>query len=546
MVTDQQILRLRQALQSGMTLALAAAKAGIDRKTARHYRRLLRLPSEVRMQHTWRTREDPFDGVWPWVQEQLTLNPRLEARTLFRALQQQHPGRFPEGQLRTLQRRVKQWRATCGPPREVFFAQLHQPGQLGASDFTHLDSLGVTIQGTPLDHMLYHFVLTYSNWESVTLCFSESFESFSEGFQNAVWRLGGVPALHRSDRMSLAVNQSADAELFTQRYRALLAHYGLAGQAIQARQAHENGDCEQSHRQFKRALDQALLLRQSRDFESRAAYEAFLHQLCEQTNANRAARLAQERPLLRPLPARRLESFKRLRVKVGAGSTIRVERNTYSVPARLIGEWVQARVGAEAVEVWYAQGLVERLPRLRGRHKHHIDYRHVIDALVRKPGAFAQYKYQADLFPTSRFRQAYDGWLERLPGRASREYLALLRLAAQQGEAEVDRILAELLSGNSPVSAQDVQTRLGQEAPGGRLPAVAVEAVDLATYDELLLHKEVSDEPSGASEAAAGGAAEGTAPAGDTQRLRGGGPRGASGGAQLRAVPADIGGTRVL
>jgi Mu transposase, C-terminal domain len=539
MVTDKQILRLRQALRQGMSLSLAALKAGLDRKTARKYRCLDRLPSEVSMAHTWRTRADPFADVWPQLQEQLLLNPGLEAKTLFGALQRQHPGRFSDGQLRTLQRRVKQWRATQGPAKEVFFAQVHHPGRLCASDFTHLGGLGVTIQGAPLDHLVYHFVLTYSNWESVTLCFSESFESFSTGFQNAVWQLGGVPPEHRSDRMSLAVNQSADAELFTQRYRALLAHYGMAGQTIQARQAHENGDAEQSHHRFKRALEQALLLRGSRDFEGRPAYERFLGQLCQQANAGRALRLAEERPLLRPLPARRLETLKRLRVKVTAGSTIRVERNTYSVPARLIGEWVEARVGAEQVEVWYAGGVVERLPRLRGRHKHQIAYRHVIDWLVRKPGAFAGYKYQADLFPTSRFRMAYDGWLAHKPQRASREYLALLHLAAKQGEAEVDRVLAELLTGPLPVGAQDVQARLGQGNPGSHVPAVRVEAVDLTAYDDLLEHKEVDDEPSGRSEVTPGGAAQGAAPAHDAQCLRGGRPGGPAGGVELRAVPAE-------
>jgi len=515
MVTDEQVNCLHKALKQEASLSVAAAKAGMDRKTARKYRRSGKLPSHLPGEHTWRTRPDAFAEVWHELQAQLERAPGLEAKTLFAELQRLYPGRFPDGQLRTLQRRVKHWRATQGPPREVFFAQLHTPGRLCASDFTHLGSLGVTIQGVPLDHLAYHFVLTYSNWESVTLCFSESFESFSEGFQNALWELGGVALEHRSDRMSLAVHQSADAELFTQRYRALLAHYGMTGQTIQARQAHENGDAEQSHHRFKRAVEQALLLRGSQDFESRPAYQRFLHQLCQQGNANRALRLAEERPCLRPLPARRLETFKRLRVKVAAGSTVRVERNTYSVPARLIGEWVEARVGSEAVEVWYAQRVVERLPRLRGRHKHRIDYRHVIDWLVRKPGAFAQYKYQADLFPTSRFRLAYDGWLAQQPERASREYLALLHLAARQGEAEVDRALAELLTGEGPVNADAVQARLGQEAPGPRVPAVQVAAVELTAYDELLEHKEVVDERSPGSEAASAGAVEGAAPADD-------------------------------
>jgi hypothetical protein len=383
----------------------------------------------------------------------------------------------------------------------------------------------------------YHFVLTYSNWEDFTLCFSESFESFSLGFQNALGQLGGAPWHHRSDRMTLAVNPSANPERFTGPYRALLDHYGIRPQTIQAGHGNENGDAEQSHHRFKTAVDQALLLRGSRDFDDRASYEAFLRAVCAQNNSARAARLAEERPLLRPLPACRLDAGKRVRVRVGPGSTIRVERSTYSVPARLIGEWVEAHVEAEAIAVRYAGRPVETLPRLRGRHKHRIDYRHVIDWLVRKPGAFAQYKYQADLFPTSRFRQAYDGWLAQRPERASREYLALLHLAAREGEALVDGVLGELLLGEGAVSAEAVRARLGTVESSPRVPEVAVGPVDLAVYDELLLVKEEGDERGQGREGEPGGAPQGAAPADDAGGAGGGGAAGAAGGPQLRAVP---------
>ena len=268
--------------------------------------------------------------------------------------------------------------------------------------------------------MIYHFVLTYSNWETGTICFSESLESLSEGLQNALWELGGVPqhASHGSADGGGAAGVGGP-ESFKQRYQALLSHYGLQGQAIQAGKGNENGDVEQSHHQFKRAVDQALMMRGSRDFASRDSYEAFLRQLFEQHNAGRRTRLAEEVPLLRPLPGRRLEACKRLPVRVDTGSIIQVQGNVYSVASRLIGEWVEARLYAERVEVWYAQKLVESLPRLRGRGKHRIDYRHVIDWLVRKPGAFADYRYRQDLFPASRFRMAYDVLRQRQPERAA-------------------------------------------------------------------------------------------------------------------------------
>ena len=231
-------------LDKGMSLAMAAARSGMDEKTARKYRKLGKLPTEVRQPHTWRTRSDPFESVWDEVAEQLELNPAIEAKSLFEWLQREHPGQFQDGQLRTFQRGVKRWRATHGPPKEVFFTQRHEPGALGASDFTHVSELDVTIQRQPFDHMLYHFVLTYSNWEWATICFSESFESLAEGLQGSLGELGGAPARHRTDRLSSAVNNLSDTKEFTTRYRELMQHLNMREEKIQAGQANENGDVE--------------------------------------------------------------------------------------------------------------------------------------------------------------------------------------------------------------------------------------------------------------------------------------------------------------
>ena len=153
--------------------------------------------------------------------------------------------------------------------REVFFAQQHPPGRLGASDFTHMEELGVTIQGQSFPHLIYHFVLTYSNWETGTVCFSESFESLSEGLQNALWELGKVPHRHRTDRLSTAVNNMIDPVEFTDRYKGLMRYYGLESEKTQAGHGNENGDVEQRHLRFKRAVEQELMLRGSAGFRQR-------------------------------------------------------------------------------------------------------------------------------------------------------------------------------------------------------------------------------------------------------------------------------------
>jgi hypothetical protein len=466
----------------------AAAKAGMDPKTARKYLSSGQMPSETGVDRGWRTRSDPFQDVWEQVRELVENNPGLEAKTLFESLQRQNPGQFADGQLRTLQRRLKQWRATEGPGREVFFAQKHVPGRLSQSDFTHMSELRITLGGQSFPHLLYHFVLTYSNWEMASICYSESFESLSDGLQNALWELGGVPMEHRTDRMSTAVNNMSDEREFTARYEALLRHYRLEGRKIQTGKANENGDVEQRHHRLKRAVEQALLLRGSRDFSALAEYQHFLRTLLEQLNAGRRQRLAEEMQYLRALPERRLESARRVRAKVDSGSMIYVERNAYSVNSRLIGEQVEARLHAEQVEVWYAGRKVEQMPRLRGRGKHRVDYRHIIDWLVRKPGAFENYRYREELFPTSRFRMAWDVLREVMPGRANKRYLELLEIAAKEGEACVDEALRCLLEqgelGEGKLTAEAIRAQLQQ----GNLPAthITVAEVSLTSFDDLL------------------------------------------------------------
>ena len=488
MVTDAQVKRLMRLIQTEETLAIAAAKAGMDEKTARKYRDAGQLPSQMKMEHTWRTRPDPFEQVWPDLVEMLGVNDGLEAKTLFDFLQREHPGRFPDGQLRTLQRRVKVWRALAGPSREVYFAQIHEPGQLCQSDFTHMSSLGVTIQRQPFEHMVYHFVLTYSNWETARLCFSESFESLTAGLQDALWELGGVPVAHQTDCLTAAVQKLDHPEDFTRRYSGLLKHYGLEGRKTNPVSPHENGDVEQRHYRFLRAVEQSLMLRGSCDFACRDDYATFLRQVLQQLNAGRQEKLAEELNLLRSLPTRRLEDYPRVQVRVSRFSTIRVSGNTYSVHSRLRDERVQVRLYADHLDVYYAQRHLERIPRLRGKGGHRIQYRHIIDRLVRKPGAFANYRYRDDLFPTTHFRVAYDLLCKaHAETVASRQYLRILELAALESETQVDAILRRLIDTPQRLSAERVKDLLatGEEDPGPAV-SVTVAPVDLLIYDSLL------------------------------------------------------------
>ena len=381
-------------LSEGKKLDESSLKSKMCENTARKYRDTGLFPSELENAHTWRTRIDPFEDVWPEVADMLSETPGLEALTIFGYMQRTYPGKFQDGQLRTLQRRVKRWRATEGPPKEVMFPQEHHPGRLSQSDFTHMSDLGITINRQPFDHLLYHFTLTKSNWETGSICFSESFESLSEGMQRAFWELNGVTEYHQTDCLSTAVNKDGNPEVFTKRYTALMDHYRMKPRRINPGKAHENGDVEQSHFRFKQAVDQELMLRGSRDFADRDEYERFLRSIFTQRNSGRSEWVKIEKETLRPLPEKKLDSFKELEKSVTRNSTVNVDNNVYSVASQLIGEHVKVRVYAEYLEVRYAQRLVEQIPRLRGEGKHRIQYRHIIDSLLRKPGAFENYKYK--------------------------------------------------------------------------------------------------------------------------------------------------------
>ncbi|MFB3066041.1 MAG: IS21 family transposase [Planctomycetota bacterium] len=473
----------------GKSQEAAAAAAGMSERTGRKWERGP-LPSQAQPLRSWRTRPDPFREVWASEVEPLLGSDAagvLQATTVLEWLERRHPGRFGPGQLRTLQRRMRDWRALRGPEREVYFEQAHVPRREAQLDFSDASKLGVTIAGEPLKHLLFEFVLSFSGWRWVGLAFGETYEALVGGLQGALWALGGVPAVARSDNLSAATHElkRSGGRALTQRFAAVLAHYGLESTRITPGRAHENGVAEQAHYRSKSALRQALVIRGSRDFASLEDYERFVQQVVARLNARVSARLAEERPHLRPLPAAPVPCYSIYRVRVRRWSTIRVANKTYSVPSRLIGHEVEVRQHADWVEVYYRDQCVERMARLRGGREQRIDYRHVIWSLVRKPGAFARYRYREELFPTLRFRRAYDA-LRRFRGeRADVEYVRVLHLAASTLETRVDQALGALLEAGVPFDYADVRQAAAPAPP--RVPELRALAVpDLRRYDALL------------------------------------------------------------
>lgn len=490
MVTDVQVELLRRKRAQGRTQEAAAAAAGMCVRTARDWEEG-ELPSQSKGPRTWRTRADPFDGLWetevvPLLERDM--EGRLQAKSVLDELTRRHPGEFEDGQVRTLQRRMRDWRAEYGPPKMVMFPQDHPPGRDGAFDFTHCGELGVTIRGVAFTHLLFVFRLAFSGWTWTQLAFGETFEALMSGLQGALWALGGVPIRVRHDNLSAATHElrTGGGRSLNARFASFMSHYDLASSRIQPGEAHENGVAEKGNDLVKTALEQALLLRGHRDFTSVEAYQAFVGEVLERdlNGAGVQAALAEERPALRRLPERRLPEYTEFRAVIRRWSTVRVAGRQYSVPSRLIGHEVTARQHADVVEIYYGGRLVESMPRLRGEHVVRIDYRHVIWSLARKPGAFASYRYREELFPSLAFRRAYDALVQWRGDRADIEYVRILHLAASTMESQVEAALELLVEAGERFDYAAVKELAHPEATA--VPQVSIPTPDLAAYDRFL------------------------------------------------------------
>lgn len=463
--------------------AVAAAKAGMSLSTAKRYLKMRgKRKSIEKSPRTWRTREDPFMEVWPVLKEMLERDPGLEAKTLMDWMLAQYPGRFYAGQERTLRRRVHDWRVLEGPEkRDVMFPQNILPGRQSQSDYTHCNELEITIEGVFFPHMVFHFMLPYSRWEFVWICFTESFETLTTGYGRAVRALGYVAPEHRTDNLAAAV-PIGERHVFQKRWTDFLKHFGCEPSANNPGRSNENGSVEKSHDLFKHAIDQRLRMRGNRDFATVEDYERFLENAVLERNRQRAERLKEEVLLLKVLPANDWYEPRQYSSTVSAWSTISVGGAVYSVPSRFIGQKLRVLADYDSVKVYYGRHLVLQAPRRESGSKC-INYRHVIFHLLRKPGAFRNYQFREELFPRLIFRQAYDALLLHNEERADKEYLLLLNQAALGSEDAVVKALTTLLENNCAPTGEAVRQLC--ETPTV-IPAVAVEEPKLDGYDNLL------------------------------------------------------------
>jgi len=491
--TDAQVRILMRERRRGKTQEQAAAKANLrSRKTVASYEKLGKMPSEVKRPRSYRTHTDVFEEDWSEIERMLRDAPELEAKALFEWLCEAKPGKYGTGQLRTFQRRVERWRG-LNQSQVASLDQIRMPGEAMQVDGTWMTELEVTIRGQPFKHMLIHCVLPYSNWEWGRVAQSESLSAVRLGLQSSLRKLGYVPERVQTDNSSAATRklgireQEAEGQSrgYTVGYLQLLDHYGLVPQSTHVGNPNENGDVESQNGILKRALKQQLLLRGSRDFADLEAYELFLFAVMEKRNRGRQAALDKEIAVMKPVAATPLATSVQQQVRVSSSSLIRVLKKTYSVPTSLMGKKVTVHIQEWTIDVYYAGQWVERLPRVIGEQTHHINYRHLIDSLLRKPGGFRRYRFREDLFPRLIFRQAWEQ-LEQWhsPRRADILYLQILHLAARTLEEDVAIALELLVQSDQQWNMEDV-TRLLEPAPV-TVPHIEAGTVELALYDQLL------------------------------------------------------------
>lgn len=487
-ITKQQV-NLYMSYRKDNKQTTAAAQAGMSERTARRIES--GQHSTTKQPRTYRTRKDPFNGVFEeHLVPLLKADPMLQPITLLDHLDTVMPDKFGRNHLRTLQRRVKKWLATEGPEQEVIFRQKYKPGFMGISDYTWMSKLGITIDGDIFEHKLFHYKLVFSGWTYAQVVFGgESFESLSTGLQNAFWRSGGVPQTHRTDSLSAAFNNHYEQETLTERYQKLCKHYGVVATRNNKGVAHENGAIEVAHSHLKKKVDQQLRLRGSRDFTTINEYQAFLDVIVAKINRQCKTRFDEERKHLSELPKRRTNDFCEQYVKVTSSSTISVKRVTYTVPSRLIGHRILVHIYDTRLELFIGHEKTFSLPRVYAQghlRSRAVDYRHVIHSLAKKPNAFKYSQLREDLIPEGDFSLLWQQLTKEHVSDKDCQYMVGLLLIAHNYNCEqaLARYVLKNHDQGKRISIDTCRSLFGPSTVS--IPSIASRQHQISDYDVLL------------------------------------------------------------
>lgn len=495
-ITDHQVEKYMKTRRNGATQVASSLKAGISERSGREIEHARRLNPRSKIRK--RTQADPLEVVWEGeLKPMLEKEPELQPMTLLEYLQNCYVDaegnpRYPDKVLRTLQRRVKAWKATEGPKQEVMFRQRHDPGQQGLSDFTKLKGVRITIKGKELIHLLYHFRLIYSRWSYVKVILGgESYTALTEGLQEALWRLGGSPLEHRTDSLSAAfknLNRDAKRDI-TERYEQFCKDYQMKATRNNPGAKHENGGVESPHGHIKRRIEQALLLRGSNDFESVEAYQKFVEQAVNQHNRRNAKAIQVEREYLQPLPSHKSVDYTEVVARVTSSSTIVVRHTLYTVPSQLVGETLRIRLYHDRLYCYLGSKQVHQLRRMypkRGQARtRQIDYRHVIHSLVKKPQAFRYSQIRDDLLPNDTYKTIWEHVNDKMEARQACKFIVgLLYLASKYNcEEELGKRVLHDIARSRQLALPVYQA---QFIPAQQHRAIDVKHHKISDYNDLI------------------------------------------------------------
>ena len=491
-ITDEQRRKFMKLIEEKHSVETAAAKSGFGRTTGFRIRKESRSEASTEEKKPrGRRRPDPLEGIWDsQVVPVLRNSPGIRPSAVFYELLRNNP-ELKEGVRRTLERRIRAWRAEFGPDKEVIFRQNKEAGHLGISDFTRMRDAEVTIKRKPFDHRLFHFRLPWSGFVYASVVEGgESFTAFSRGLEGALRTLGGAPSENRTDSLSAAFRNLAkdQAEDMTGRYREFCAHYGMEGTRNNKGVAHENGAIEGAHGHLKREIADALELRGSRDFVDIGEYRDFVAEVVSNINARRKERIEAERRTLKPLPPDSVPWYERHSVVVTSSGGFLLKGVFYTVPSRLIGHRLDARLCDSDIELYFGGRHQLTLPRMRrsgDKTVHCANYHHVIHSLKKKPGAFMNLVYRDELFPREEYRKCFELAL-CVAGRreACRIAVKLLAMAHEQScEEQLALAIRDSVNSGELPDMDKLEERFVMKA--GPMKEVDVRAGDLSSYTPL-------------------------------------------------------------
>lgn len=493
MVSDDQVLALWKEFKKLKVIKIAALKTGMDRKTASKYIKQTTLPSETSQDRVWRTRPDTLKDIWPMAEDFLKEAPDIEAKALFEHLLEVNPNVVNEHQLRSFQRRVKQWRIQYGDNQEVYFDQRTMPGKMAQLDWLDMNKFSIEINNELFKHKLCHFTLNHSNIESATVCKSESILSIKKGLRDFLYRIvGKAPQILQVDNSSAATHRPCKNKKkrdFNDEYIQILDYYGIKAQKTNIASPNENGVIESQNGHLKNKIKQALTIRGNKKFNNINDYECFIKGVIDKANLKRKIKLEEEFPQLVKIPTKPLPEYQEEYIFIRNRSTANIKKVIYSVPSRLIGSKLKARIYEHQIDLYSASSCVFSMPRAYGDRKSVIDYRHIIHTLMRKPAAFVNYKYREELYPTKNFRAAWDYLCKRKTDRESTlEYLRILKLASDGQEEDVDIALELILTDSNATLNIDTITSLVVIERKTIIDSIEL-IPNLKIYDDLFLNQ---------------------------------------------------------